>query len=149
MNKVVSVTKRIKTPEGLRYYPVVRNANGRIKQDAVLVNGSEERHPEGSYYISWLEGRKLRRVAIGRDATEAYNAQLRREQELASGIPVNGNGNGNGNGNLSPDGIPARLRARNWKRVRFGGEQFQQRFLRLSSGRVQYDNQHLRRASLL
>jgi hypothetical protein len=54
-NKVVSVTKRIKTAEGLRYCPVARNANGRIKQDAVLVNGSEERHPEGSYYISWLE----------------------------------------------------------------------------------------------
>ena len=94
-NKVVSVTKRIKTPEGLRYCPVVRNANGRIKQDAVLVNDSEERHPEGSYYISWLEGRKLCRVAVGRDASEAYNAQLRREQELASGIPVNGNNSGN------------------------------------------------------
>ncbi len=50
-NREVNVTKRIKTPQGLRYCPVVLSANGRIRPDWVLVNGSEERHPEGAYYL--------------------------------------------------------------------------------------------------
>lgn len=55
MNRDVNVTKRIKTPQGLRYCPVVLSANGRIRPDWVVVNGAEERHPEGSYYLEWRE----------------------------------------------------------------------------------------------
>ena len=51
------VTKRVKTPQSLRYCPVVLSANGRIKPDVVLVNGKEERHPEGAYYMEWREGK--------------------------------------------------------------------------------------------
>ena len=51
MNREVSVTKRVKTPQGLRCCPVVLSANGRIRPDWVLVNGREERHPEGAYYL--------------------------------------------------------------------------------------------------
>jgi len=35
-NKVVSVTKRIKTPEGLRYCPVVRNGTFGVTFFAVV-----------------------------------------------------------------------------------------------------------------
>ncbi len=48
MNREVNVTKRVKTLQGLRSYPVVLSANGRIRPDWVLVNGREERHPEGA-----------------------------------------------------------------------------------------------------
>jgi hypothetical protein len=43
----VNLTKRVQTPEGLRYCPVVESANGRVKPDFVIVNGQPERHPEG------------------------------------------------------------------------------------------------------
>ena len=56
MNRDVNVTKRIKTPQDLRHCPVVLSANGRIRPDWVVVNGGEERHPEGSYYLEWREG---------------------------------------------------------------------------------------------
>ena len=39
MNREVSVTKRVKTARGLRYSPVVISANGRIKPDAVYIDG--------------------------------------------------------------------------------------------------------------
>jgi hypothetical protein len=39
MNREVNVTKRVQTAAGLRYCPVVLSANGRIKPDAVMVNG--------------------------------------------------------------------------------------------------------------
>ncbi|MBZ5665596.1 MAG: hypothetical protein LAO30_13420 [Acidobacteriia bacterium] len=61
MNREVNVTKRVQTSKGLRYCPVVVSANGRIKPDAVMVNGKQERHTEGAYYL----GRSARRTLTG------------------------------------------------------------------------------------
>ena len=44
----VNVTKRIETPNGDRYCPVVVNGSGRIKPDWGIVNGNHEKRPEGS-----------------------------------------------------------------------------------------------------
>jgi hypothetical protein len=55
MNLLVNLTKRVMTTEGLRYCSVVESANGRIKPDWVSVDGKEERHPEGAYYIEWRD----------------------------------------------------------------------------------------------
>lgn len=54
-NREVNLTKRIQTTAGWRYCPVVLSANGRVKADVVMVNGKEERHPEGAYYLEWRE----------------------------------------------------------------------------------------------
>lgn len=101
-NREVSLYKRVSTRRGLRYCPVVTSKNGRIKPDAVIVDGKEEQHPEGSYYLSWYEGRKLKRIAVGKDANEASvrrfakEAQLRGEENLLVNgqdiIPTNGYG---------------------------------------------------------
>jgi integrase/recombinase XerD len=40
------MSKRVLTSKGLRYCPVVISKNGRIKPDAVLVDGKEETHPD-------------------------------------------------------------------------------------------------------
>lgn len=65
-NREVNLTKRIKTPDGLRFCAVVLTANGRIKPDVVLINGREERHHEGCYYLDWYEGTKRRRMSVGK-----------------------------------------------------------------------------------
>ena len=82
MNREVSVTKRVRTAKGLRYCPVVFSANGRIKPDYVLLNGKPERHPEGSYYISWYSGTKLNRVSVGKDAATATARHQQKTAEL-------------------------------------------------------------------
>ena len=82
MNRECSVTKRVQRPQGLRYCPVILSGNGRIKPDAVLVNGQEERHPEGSYYISWYDGKRLMRLSVGKDASTATARRLQKEAEL-------------------------------------------------------------------
>ena len=38
----VNITKRIDTPEGKRYCPVVVGPNGRIKPDWVMIDGHQE-----------------------------------------------------------------------------------------------------------
>ena len=70
-NREVNLTKRIQTTSGWRYCPVVLSANGRVKPDVVLVNGNEERHTEGAYYLDWREAGKRIRLSVGTDPADA------------------------------------------------------------------------------
>lgn len=85
------ITKRIDTPDGNRYCPVVVGPKGRIKPDWAMVNGRQEKHPEGAYYLDWNEEGRRRRVSVGTDAAAAYNSRSRKQMELdaiASGLIV-------------------------------------------------------------
>lgn len=72
--------------------------NGRIRPDLVLVEDREERHPEGAYYISWYEGKRLIRLSVGKNAQDAAARRQRKEAELnalnngVSVLPENVNG---------------------------------------------------------
>jgi integrase/recombinase XerD len=96
MNRQVNLTKRIQTGQGLRYCPVVLSANGRVKPDAVMVNGKPERHTEGAYYLEWSEGSKRVRLSVGKDAADADARRRRKAAELnavnngAAIVPENG-----------------------------------------------------------
>ena len=85
MHREVNLTKRVQTNTGLRYCPVVLSANGRVKPDAVLVNGKPERHTEGAYYIEWHDNGKRIRLSVGKDAADASAMRLRKETELNNG----------------------------------------------------------------
>src|ERR1022692_3855367 len=85
MHREVNLTKRVRTPQGMRYCAVVLSANGRVKPDAVLVNGKPERHPEGAYYIEWHDHGKRIRLSVGKDAADASAMRLRKETELNNG----------------------------------------------------------------
>src|SRR5215472_9582234 len=78
----VHLTKRVQTAQGLRYCPVVTSANGRVKPDFVLIDGQQERHPEGAYYLEWREGGKRVRLSVGKDAANASARRQRKEAEL-------------------------------------------------------------------
>jgi integrase/recombinase XerD len=97
-NRQVNLTKRVQTQRGLRYCPVVLSANGRVKPDVVLVDGKDERHPEGAYYLEWRDGSKRIRLSVGNNAQDAATRRLRKEAELNAinngvlVLPENGNG---------------------------------------------------------
>jgi hypothetical protein len=78
----VNITKRIDTPEGKRYSPVIVGPNCRIKPDWVMVNDRQEKHPEGAYYLDWNENGMRRRISVGADAAGAYNSRVRNQREL-------------------------------------------------------------------
>jgi integrase len=81
-NREVNLTKRVQTPHGWRYCRVLLSANGRVKPDVVVVNGKEERHPEGAYYLEWREGGKRVRLSVGKEPQDAAARRLRKEAEL-------------------------------------------------------------------
>ena len=83
-NKTVNLTKRVLTPKGWRYCPVLLSANGRVKPDTVLINGRAEVHKEGAYYLEWYEGEKRRRESVGKNAADAVSRQQRRVQILTA-----------------------------------------------------------------
>jgi integrase/recombinase XerD len=90
----------------LRYCPAVITPNGRIKQDIVLVNGKEERHPEGAYYLDWRTNGVRVRLSVGKNAQDALAQRDRKTFELnaaAHGIVVQSEEHGSGpNGNRKP-----------------------------------------------
>jgi len=97
-SKEVNLTKRVQTSKGLRYCPVVLAANGRVKPDLLIVNGQQERHPEGAYYLEWRENGRRVRLSVGKDAADAAARRQRKEAELnalnngVSVLPENSNG---------------------------------------------------------
>lgn len=96
--KEVNLTKRVQTPRGMRYCPVVLSPSGRIKPNLVLVDGKPEKHPEGAYYLEWREKGKRIRLSVGKDAQDAAARRQRKEAELHAlnnGVPLlreSGNG---------------------------------------------------------
>jgi len=96
-NREVNLTKRVKTTQGLRYCPVVLSANGRVKPDVVIVDGHEERHVEGAYYVEWYEGARRRRLSVGKNAADASARRIQKEAELNAinhGVAVSAPENG-------------------------------------------------------
>jgi hypothetical protein len=94
-NRECNLTKWVRTAQGLRFCPVVLSVNARVKPDWVLVNGKEERHPEGSYYIEWREGATRIRVSVGKNAADSNARRLRKEAELNAvnnGVTVSAEG---------------------------------------------------------
>jgi hypothetical protein len=75
-NREVNLTKRVQTPHGWRYCRVLLSANGRVKPDVVFVNGKEERHQEGAYYLEWRDGSKRVRLSVGKDPADASARRL-------------------------------------------------------------------------
>jgi integrase/recombinase XerD len=84
MNVKVNVFKRVRTSTGPRCCPVVEAANGRIRPHVVIVDGREEKHEEGAYYISWYEGRRVKRLSVRKDSVEARNRRDRKQAELTA-----------------------------------------------------------------
>lgn len=82
MNREVNLTKLVQTQAGKRYCPVVLSANGRIKPNYVYVDGREEMHVEGAYYIDWREKEKRIRKTCGKNPSNAMAERLRKEAEL-------------------------------------------------------------------
>ncbi|MGC2473008.1 MAG: tyrosine-type recombinase/integrase [Candidatus Sulfotelmatobacter sp.] len=80
--KEVNLTKRVQTPRGVRYCPVVLSPNGRVKPDLVLVNGKPEKHPEGAYYLEWRDKGRRIRLSVGKDPQDAAARRQRKEAEL-------------------------------------------------------------------
>jgi len=51
----------------------------RITQDIVVVNGKEERHPEGAYYLDWRANGVRVRLSVGNNAQDVLTQRDRKK----------------------------------------------------------------------
>lgn len=95
-SNTVSLEIRIKSEGKHPFVPAVLTSNGRVKSFVAWVNGKEEPHKEGSYYLRWRENGKQTRKCVGRDPQLAFTKMQRKEQALRSravGLKVEGDSN--------------------------------------------------------
>jgi site-specific recombinase XerD len=78
----VNVVKRVQTLRGDRYCAVFVSDSGCIQPDWVIVNGNQEKHLEGCYYLEWRENGRRKRHSVGKDATVALDSKIRKIKEL-------------------------------------------------------------------
>jgi hypothetical protein len=67
----VTLIKQVKVNGKWRPAMALFDRKGRVRPDRVCVNGQEEAHPEGSYFIEWWDQGKRRREAAGANAQDA------------------------------------------------------------------------------
>ena len=85
----VNIIKMIKIDDKWPFAPVVER-KGKIIRDHVLVNGKDEHHPEGRYYLEWYEGGKKRRqpIEMFEEAVPAARAKFIELRARKAGILV-------------------------------------------------------------
>ena len=72
---LVNITKRVQIEgKGWRFCTAVSGKNGKLKPDVVIVDGFEQLHTEGRYYLDFLQDGRRRRIAAGPTAAEASTA---------------------------------------------------------------------------
>ena len=82
---LVNITNRVRIEgKGWRFCEVVFGANRKIKSNAVLIDGKEQLHPEGRYYIDFLQDGQRKRLAAGASAAEATIAADQQTRTLTA-----------------------------------------------------------------
>ncbi len=84
----VNVVKFVKTSGIWRFVPVVTKES-EIVRDHVWINGRDEYHPEGRYFLDWHENGKRHRRAVGEFEEVAAAARAKRRELIASKILAN------------------------------------------------------------
>lgn len=85
----VNIIKMVKVDGKWPFAPIVER-KGKIIRDHVLINGREEHHPEGRYYLEWYEAGKRRRhpIPIFEELVPAARAKSIELQARKAGILV-------------------------------------------------------------
>jgi len=90
-NRRASVWKYVKVGENWRYCRPVLGPNNKIKPHWVHVNGHQELHAEGNYYVHFIQNRRQVWKKIGPNPAEAVRAADWQRSYLSAvvqGIPV-------------------------------------------------------------
>ncbi|HEY0162023.1 MAG TPA: tyrosine-type recombinase/integrase [Edaphobacter sp.] len=85
----VNVIKQVKHEGKWRFAPLVQR-NGKIVRDHVWINGTDEHHTEGSYYLEWYEdgGRRRQPIDMFEKVVPSARAKAIELQARKAGILV-------------------------------------------------------------
>jgi integrase len=78
----VRLLKQVKSNNRWVHATALFDSKGRVRRDHVRVNGTDETHPEGSYYIEWWNDGKRHFESAGADAQDAADKARVKQAEL-------------------------------------------------------------------
>jgi integrase/recombinase XerD len=78
----VRLLKQVKIGDRWVLAPALFDTKARIRRDHVRVDGIDELHPEGGYFIEWWENGRRKREAVGADAWAAADRAQHKPTEL-------------------------------------------------------------------
>src|ERR1700677_3145267 len=78
----VRLLKQVKSKNRWVHATALFDSRGRVRRDHVRVNGIDETHPEGSYYIEWWNDGQRHFEAAGADAQDAADKARGKQAEL-------------------------------------------------------------------
>src|SRR5271155_890507 len=62
----VNVLKKVKLGTFWRFAPLKQDANNRTSWNSVLIDGKQEIHKEGTFYIEWYDNGRRKRESVGK-----------------------------------------------------------------------------------
>jgi integrase/recombinase XerD len=80
----VTLLKQVKTNNKWRHARALFDSKGRVRRDRVRINGKDEPHPEGSYFIEWWDQGKRHCIPAGADAQDAADKARVKEAQLTA-----------------------------------------------------------------
>lgn len=80
----VTLLKQVKINNNWRHARALFDSKGRVRRDRVRVNGKDESHPEGSYFIEWWDHGKRHCIPAGADAQDAADKARVKEAHLSA-----------------------------------------------------------------
>jgi integrase/recombinase XerD len=80
----VKLLKQIKVDSAWALAPALFDSKGRIRRDHVMIEGRDEAHPEGSYFLEFWDQGKRKREAVGPDAFVAAEHAKHPQAELSA-----------------------------------------------------------------
>ncbi len=80
----VKLLKQVKIDSAWILAPTLLDSKGRIRRDHVMIDGRDEIHPEGSYFLEFWDQGKRKREAVGPEAFIAADRAKHRQAELAA-----------------------------------------------------------------
>jgi integrase/recombinase XerD len=84
----VTLLKQVKTNNKWRHARALFDSKGRVRRDRVRINGKDEPHPEGSYFIEWWDHGKRHCIPAGADAQDAADKARVKEAQLTASSPL-------------------------------------------------------------
>jgi len=80
----VNVLKKVKLGTSWRFAPLKQDSNNRISWNSVLIDGKEEIHKEGTFYIEWYDNGRRKRESVGKFPHEVLERARRKRLVLES-----------------------------------------------------------------
>lgn len=80
----VTLLKQVKINNKWRHARALFDSKGRVRRDRVRVNGKDESHPEGSYFIEWWDEGKRHCEPAGADAQDAADKARVKQAQLTA-----------------------------------------------------------------